>query len=737
MRFKSLFFFLCLTASLLASVSNSALPVVQADPPYHVYLPIVWRSCPGKCYFVSSSIGNDANPGTDPGRPIKSLAKVNGLNLGPKDQVFFKCGDTWRGEVLFVTHSGQSGNPITYSSYPERCANQPRIDGTQPVTGWTQQAANLYFADLGAGANAALFRDLSGANTGINQLFRGGSRLTMGRWPNLDDPVFDHGYSNVDGQLAGNQLNDTQLPVSFIGGTVHLKVIRWSMINRDITAQNGTTLTLSTAAGCWENNCAGWGYFINNHLNTLDQEGEWYYDKSARKVYLYSASDPNGSIIEASVVLKAEDRNLGLITLGTDLANPVHDILVDNLEVRGSWQNGIASPTNLHPDENSAIALRSNTIRDVDDTGIDLWSWVWGAADGIDGWRGGNQILIENNRIEGANHFGIHTPSRLTTISGNNIQKIALIPNLNESGMGCGKNGSEGQCTECGAGLRIYTDKPTRSGYGFTIANNRFEYIGYNGIQTFGSQSTISTNVFNYTCYSKGDCGAINTFGNNNLSTTHVYDIQILNNLILNTIGNVDGASPAFHSLFGFGIYLDHYSRNITSRGNTIAYSSATGILYQNANGVVEGNTVFQNGQSGGWYYQVTLTNGSQANNFANNILVSHHDHLRNLSLVNAGQVTAADYNRYYHATNTNYQVAVGGVNYSLAQWQAANAGKDVDSKSGSTAFAASLRLYVNGTAENMTVTAPAGSFIDLEGAPIGTSFILSPFTSRVVTLAP
>jgi parallel beta-helix repeat protein len=737
MRVKLLRLLLCFAVLAGFPAANAVQPAVLAAPPYRVYLPAVWQSCPGNCYFVSSSTGNDANPGTDSSRPFKTLAKVNSLGLGPRDQVFFKCGDTWRGEVLNVTRSGQTGSPVTYTSYPRGCANQPRIDGTQPVTGWSQQAANLYFADLGAGANAARFKDLSGMNAGINQLFRAGARLTMGRWPNLSDPNFDQGYSAVDSQPAGNRLTDAQLPPNLNGGTIHLKVIRWSMINRDISSQNGTTLTLNTDAGCYGGSCAGWGYFINNHLNTLDSEGEWYYDKSTRRVYLYTSSDPNGAVIEASVNWKAEDRNQGLITLGVDYADPVHDILIDNLELRGSWRNGIASPTNLHPDENRAITLRSNTIRDVDDTGIDLWSWVWGAADGIDGWRGGNQILIENNRIEGANHFGIHTPSRLTTITGNTIREIALIPNLNESGMGCGKTGNEGQCTESGAGLRIYTDKPSRSGYGFQITNNRFEYTGYHGIQTFGSQSTIAANVFNYTCYSKGDCGAINTFGYNNLNSTYVYDIQILDNLILNTIGNSDGAAPSFHSRFGFGIYLDNYSRNITSRGNTVAYSTATGILYQNSNGSIENNTVFQNGQSGGWYYQVTITSSSQSANFANNILVSHNDHLRNLSLVSAAQLAAADYNRYYHTTNANYQVVVGSTNYTLPQWQAFAAGKDGHSSTGSLAFSASVRLYVNDTAAPISIHTASGSFTDLDGASLGTGFILAPFSSRVVSLVP
>ena len=121
---------------------------------------------------------------------------------------------------------------------------------------------------------------------GINQLFRGGQRLTLGRWPNLDAP--NAGYSFVDAHTAGgNQIIDNELPVTnWNGAIVHIKNIRWSMLDRQVTGASGHTLTLNTGLSClisgWTT-CAGWGYFINNHRATLDQDGEWYYDSSTRQ----------------------------------------------------------------------------------------------------------------------------------------------------------------------------------------------------------------------------------------------------------------------------------------------------------------------------------------------------------------------------------------------------------------------------------------------------------------------
>jgi uncharacterized repeat protein (TIGR01451 family) len=560
---------------------------------------------------------------------------------------------------------------------------------------------------------------------GLNQLFRDRSRLTMGRWPNLDDG--DGGYVTVSAQPASNRLtSNTVLPAgSWVSGTIHLKVIRWSMVNRDITAQSGSTITLNKDVACpYTSNCTGWGFFINNSLNTLDRDGEWYYDKTARKVYLYTTTNPNSSTLEGSVVLQTDDRNWGAINLGTDLAAQVHDVVIDNFEIRGWFRSGIVSPTNLHPDENSYLTIRNNTIRDVDDTGIDLWSWVWGASDGLDGWRGGNNILIQNNLIDGANSFGIHTPSRVTTIEGNTIRDIGLIANLNEAGMGCGKDGYEGSCTEDGAGLRIYVDNASRSGYGFTVQYNRFENIAYNGIQTFGSNSTFANNFFNRNCLSKGDGGAINTFGSN------IHDIQILNNIITDTIGNTDGTHPNFRARFGFGVYIDQNSANITASGNTIANSTAHGILYQNSTGTIQNNTLFNNAISADlWAEQIAVVGNSSVSSHSGNILLSKIDHAGTLSAENAGQLGMSDYNGFYHANRTNH-IRISGEK-TLAQWKSAS-GKDLHSTELISSALAQAELFYDDTRSAKTFMLSKW-YTDLVGNSVVCTLTVQPYASKIL----
>ncbi|MBI5683865.1 MAG: right-handed parallel beta-helix repeat-containing protein [Verrucomicrobia bacterium] len=68
----------------------------------------------GRTFFVAAS-GNDAGDGLSRQSPWRSLDKVNAATLEPGDKVFFRRGDTWRGQL--VAQSGEEGSPITYAAY--------------------------------------------------------------------------------------------------------------------------------------------------------------------------------------------------------------------------------------------------------------------------------------------------------------------------------------------------------------------------------------------------------------------------------------------------------------------------------------------------------------------------------------------------------------------------------------------------------------------------------------------
>ena len=78
----------------------------------------------GTVYYVSSSQGNDTNPGTSPSLPWKTLAKLDSLILSPGDSINLKRGDIFHGQIT-VNGDGTKSNPIKISSYGD--GNLPLI----------------------------------------------------------------------------------------------------------------------------------------------------------------------------------------------------------------------------------------------------------------------------------------------------------------------------------------------------------------------------------------------------------------------------------------------------------------------------------------------------------------------------------------------------------------------------------------------------------------------------------
>jgi hypothetical protein len=686
----------------------------------------------GSTYYVSSSSGNDSNTGLSDTSPLETIAAVNALNLQPGDTVLFKCGDTWRGEMLHIEDSGTDGNPITFGSYPTRdCTDKPALSGAQPIRDWTLHSGNIYKADLATGDNAGKF------GYGINQLTQNDSRLPFGRWPNLTQ--FDHGYSTIDAQPAANQLTDNALPVGdWAGAMVHIKGMRWYILNRQVTGDSGSTLTLGAAADCWGGDCTGWGYWLNNHLATLDSEGEWYFDAASSTVYLYTTGGtPADDTLEETVILLDDTRSWGGIMLGRDLNEEISYVVIDNLAVKSWWRHGIATPTNLAVYENSHLTLKNNLIQNVERVGINLATWVWNAdsVGGNNGWRGGNNLLIQNNVIDGANQRGIDSYAKESLFEGNTLKNIGLIENLGAGGMGCDVDDSGGFCTEDGDGIRLKVGNAADSGHSNTLRYNRLEKIGYNGIDIFGHSNTLEYNVIEQACYAKGDCGAVRTFGSGSLTTTPVYDLVLRQNILLDTSGNTDGAHSTYAPLFGMGFYIDHYSRNVTLTGNTVISATIDGALYQNSTGQMTGNTFYNNNIGSMFRGQVNIGGSpSQVAQFSSNVLYAGHDNARTLIAASKERLTVSNQNYFFNPYLSPHIFAEGAK--TLADWQSYSG---LDGTSTEQWFSLNpgdtpkSRIFYNDTQSSQTFPFNGVKYLDLDQTPMTTSMTLAPFTSRVL----
>jgi len=682
-------------------------------------------------YYVSSSSGNDNNNGLSESQPFETVSKVNSLILQPGDQVLFKCGDIWRADPLVITQSGVLEQPITFRSYPDNCTNQPILSGAQPITGWKLHQGNIYVAELNAGGNAGKFP------YGVNQLFRGEERLLLGRWPNLDAP--DGGYSTIDAFPSADRITDNEIPVAnWAGAVVHIKGMRWYILNRQVTSNSGRTLMLGANADCWGGSCVGWGFFLNNHLGTLDKDGEWFYDATEQKVYLYSITGaPANQEIEGSVILTDDDRSWGAVTLGEDLWDPIAYVNVENFAIKRWFRHGIATPTNLHPTENHDVTLKDNTITDVDGIGINLAAWVWDANDGRpDGWRGGFNHLVENNTILRANRMGINTYTRNSNFKDNMIQEVGMIENLGAAGMGCSLSDGGGQCTEDGAGIRIKVDKAADSGNHNTLTGNRLEYIAHNGLDVFGYSNTFEHNVILHPCYAKGDCGGVRTFGSDSLTASNVHDLVFTENIIIDTLGNTDGCRTEYDALFGFGLYIDHYSRDIALEGNTVISSTVHGILFQDSTGAVTNNTLYNNGSTYPYAAGQVYIGSSPAyvGTHTGNILFSINTDARTFAASGLSRLGTSDHNYFFSPYRANH-IAVNG-DKSLITWQTFS-GEDANSVEHwyiqPLGEAPLSRIFYNDSPVQKTFNLGNTLYKNLDQNPVMGTLTLQPYQSQIL----
>lgn len=70
----------------------------------------------GVTYYVSPT-GSDANPGTSPDQPWRTVTRADRAHLFPGDGVLFEGGQTFSDEVLMPGTSGTPAKPVVFGSY--------------------------------------------------------------------------------------------------------------------------------------------------------------------------------------------------------------------------------------------------------------------------------------------------------------------------------------------------------------------------------------------------------------------------------------------------------------------------------------------------------------------------------------------------------------------------------------------------------------------------------------------
>ena len=481
-------------------------------------------------YYVSAA-GNDTNNGLTINTPFQSLTKVNTLTLQPGDSVLFRRGDTFRGG-LQIRQSGSSAQPIVFTAYGTGA--KPILAGSVPVTNWTNIGGNVWQAPCPS------------CGSRVTGLYRNDTSLPLGRYPNFD--TANRGYLTIRAHTEKYQIfSQEHLPdgIDWKGGEVVMRPTQWIIDRVVIDAQYGDALNLlNNTSNYYPGD--GWGYFIQNHPATLDQNNEWYYNPANKTVRLYSSvTNPNSQTIEATVTDK-----------GVDLAN-VSNVALRNLKITQTLSVGIAV---------SNASSFSLTNLDVTHSG----------EDGILVLGSGTNMLLENSTIIDVNNNGmLIDPYQNVTIRGNTMRRVGVMP-------GRGKGG-DGQ----------YNGLASAANQNVLIENNTIDSVGYNGI-TFWNNTTIRQNVISNYCITKSDGGAVYAW---NGPKNAMMGIHIVSNIIYNGIGAPEGSFRREYSGAN-GIFLDDCLENIEVKGNTVFNNHQWGIyLHGTSNINLTDNTSFNNGQ--------------------------------------------------------------------------------------------------------------------------------------------
>jgi len=263
-------------------------------------------------YYVATNGSNTTGNGSlaSPWQTIQYAANI----MAAGDTCQIRAG-VYR-ETVIVPRSGAAGSPITFQPYGSEVVT---VSGTDAIPGgWTLESTNVYYAAM------------TGSLGDGNQVFQGtGTQASLvmkpeARWPNAGasfpwqnsaiKPSPDWAYIDSASYDANNQngtLTDASLPARaagyWVGATVHVMGgYGWIMQFPTVTSSTGTTLTTNDANGANAayKFTAGNEYYITGIKGEMDSPGEWFYDTTHSRLYLYSNTG-------APTNVEAKKRNYG------------------------------------------------------------------------------------------------------------------------------------------------------------------------------------------------------------------------------------------------------------------------------------------------------------------------------------------------------------------------------------------------------------------------------------------
>jgi len=635
----------------------------------------------GTNYYVKTG-GNDGNTGLSDAQAWASLSKVSAVwaagIFAPADSVLLKRDNTFYGQVK-ITEGGTSGSPIVFGAYG--AGADPIITGLTTIPSWTSYGSGIYYYKVDCKRDQ------------IYTLLFDGEYHQMGIFP--DEPT--KYYIEKKGAVSFNDtwVYDTDLPPTptFVGGDL-VAIQNTGICTRNpITTYRNDTIWFTDEWSTYGNMNLNWRFFIQDHISTLTELGEWYYDGDTLFTY-FGAETPG----DYTVQIATQDTLL----IGYYGDNYVH---ITDINFRGSnyWATCAKYPNYW-------------TIKNCEVSYCGSSGFYFENAD---------NCTVQDCNIHDIPDVGVYAKNGCDnfTAKDNTIRDIGLIP-----GSGNGTD-AVGICVIAG-GLNV----PINT----LVEYNTFRNMGRRGTWVDGIADTLRYNYFDSTGVTFKDAAGIYTGTNDDT----LY--AICQNIIINSFGSPQMATATSGYGGGDGIAIDYYTTGINIYDNVLSTGYDYGINQNRAKHFTVSNNIFYDFASQGIALMEMGADPSYNNedfNITGNIVVtidSTQEFLRAREY-NA-RADIADWgtinNNYYlrDATDdvTNILIYFGNVDYlTLAAWRT-EFSYDLGTTETQFDDISTVKLYYNNTKTDSTIYL-ATPCEDVYGNIYMTSITLDPFTGSVL----
>jgi len=633
-------------------------------------------------YYFSSSSGNDETGNGSINAPYKSISKLNSLfpNLRMGDSVLLKRGDVFNDAALIVSASGSPDNPIVIGAYGNGV--KPVISSLYTIQSWTKTGRNIWESEELPILSKSLYIVLE----------NGGNPVGMGRYPNAD--AANSGYLTIKSFTGLNSFTDENLPSSpnWTGASLVIRNERWITDIDTITNHDTEGHTITHTASHYKPRTTGVGYFIENSSLTLDEQGEWYYNSTAKKLSIYSASMP------LNVQVATRDNNItcigkNYITFRDITSSGCNG---NNIDSKGNYNNHILNCSIINSG-NTAIKL-----------------------------GGTKKTIIKNNDIINSLSNGIEYGYNCTNgiISGNLVKNTSLIP-----GLGQNNDGQGNSLNILSRNLLVEYNHLSNAGY-----CNIWLTATSHGITT--DSITVQYNEIDSFNRNKNDGAGIYLTG---LSGVPQYGRVFRHNYVHDGFTSLDGTNPQYN--ITYGIYFDAFKVGAVTDSNFFSNCGRAAVFVNShANDISFNGNIFYNNPV--CQVDMVISRASDPLNltFNNNIFWSNgnqsHWRLSSDDSYNLSSVSLN--NNYYINSDINtapfrYGKAFAYTSYNFSKW---NGNAAIEKNAIHTAFSNSDEVVskFNTTRLPVSISLP-GKWKDALGNSFSNSnpLILQPYTGIIL----